>query len=263
MLATGGIGRNKALLKELRPDIPESTFTSNQPGSQGDGLILARNIGADAVDVKEIQLNPTLLVGSPVIVSERVRGAGAVFVNAEGKRFISELTTRDKTSAAVSAQTGGVAFEIFDQKVRDSVKQTAAAFELGLAKQGATLEELGKNAGIDPKALAETIAKYNEYAKAGKDPDFNRPGIKDLVDTPPYYAIKITPAIHHHMGGVKIDTQTRVIDTEGKPIERLFAAGEVTGGVHGKNRLGGNAVSDTITFGRIAGQNAAKAVLGK
>lgn len=263
VLATGGIGRNKALLKELRPDIPESTFTSNQPGSQGDGLILARNIGADAVDVKEIQLNPTLLVGSPVIVSERVRGAGAVFVNAEGKRFISELTTRDKTSAAVSAQTGGVAFEIFDQKVRDSVKQTAAAFELGLAKQGATLEELGKNAGIDPKALAETIAKYNEYAKAGKDPDFNRPGIKDLVDTPPYYAIKITPAIHHHMGGVKIDTQTRVIDTEGKPIERLFAAGEVTGGVHGKNRLGGNAVSDTITFGRIAGQNAAKAVLGK
>lgn len=263
VLATGGIGRNKALLKELRPDIPESTFTSNQPGSQGDGLILARNIGADAVDVKEIQLNPTLLVGSPVIVSERVRGAGAVFVNAEGKRFISELTTRDKTSAAVSAQTGGVAFEIFDQKVRDSVKQTAAAFELGLAKQGATLEELGKNAGIDPKALVETIAKYNEYAKAGKDPDFNRPGIKDLVDTPPYYAIKITPAIHHHMGGVKIDTQTRVIDTEGKPIERLFAAGEVTGGVHGKNRLGGNAVSDTITFGRIAGQNAAKAVLGK
>lgn len=263
VLATGGIGRNKALLKELRPDIPESTFTSNQPGSQGDGLILARNIGADAVDVKEIQLNPTLLVGSPVIVSERVRGAGAVFVNAEGNRFISELTTRDKTSAAVSAQTGGVAFEIFDQKVRDSVKQTAAAFELGLAKQGATLEELGKNAGIDPKALAETIAKYNEYAKAGKDPDFNRPGIKDLVDTPPYYAIKITPAIHHHMGGVKIDTQTRVIDTEGKPIERLFAAGEVTGGVHGKNRLGGNAVSDTITFGRIAGQNAAKAVLGK
>lgn len=263
VLATGGIGRNKALLKELRPDIPESTFTSNQPGSQGDGLILARNIGAADVDVKEIQLNPTLLVGSPVIVSERVRGAGAVFVNVEGKRFISELTTRDKTSAAVSAQTDGVAFEIFDQKVRDAVKQTAAAFELGLAKEGATLEELAVNAGIDPKALVATIGKYNEYAKAGKDPDFDRPGIKDLVDTPPFYAIKITPAIHHHMGGVKIDAEARVIDTAGKPIDRLFAAGEVTGGVHGKNRLGGNAVSDTITFGRIAGQSAAKAVLGK
>lgn len=263
VLATGGIGRNKALLKELRPDIPESTFTSNQPGSQGDGLILARDIGADDVDVKEIQLNPTLLVGSPVIISERVRGAGAVFVNTDGKRFISELTTRDKTSAAVSKQPGGVAFEIFDQKVRDKVKQTDAAFELGLAKQGATIEELAKNAGIDPAALEETIRTYNGYAKAGKDPEFDRPGIKDTVDTAPFYAIKITPAIHHHMGGVKIDMATRVIDKSGKPIGRLFAAGEVTGGVHGKNRLGGNAVSDTITFGRIAGESAAKAVLGK
>ena len=262
VLATGGIGRNKALLKELRPDIPESTLTSNQPGSQGDGLILARKIGAADVDVKEIQLNPTLLVGTPVIISERVRGAGAVFVNTDGKRFISELTTRDKTSAAVSKQPGGIAFEIFDQKVRDKVKQTNAAFELGLAKEGNTLEELAKNAGINPENLKATIKQYNQYAEQGKDPDFDRPGIKDKVDTPKYYAIKITPAIHHHMGGVKIDTKTRVINTNGQPIGHLFAAGEVTGGVHGKNRLGGNAVSDTITFGRIAGENAAKAVLG-
>ncbi len=205
-------------------------------------------------------MNPTLLVGSPVIVSETVRGAGAVFVNKEGKRFISELTTRDKTSAAVSKQTGGVAYEIFDQKVRDKVKQTGAAFELGLAKEGRTLEELGKNAGIDPKNLAATIAQYNKYAEAGNDPEFGRPKISAKVDTPNFYAIEVTPAIHYYMGGLKINPQAKVIDKNGKVIEGLFAAGEVTGGVHGKNRLGGNSISETITFGRISGEEAAKRI---
>ena len=107
ILATGGIGANQALVQSLRPDISSDVKTSNQPGSQGDGMVLAEKIGAAVVDAKEIQLNPTLLVGSPVIISETVRGAGAVFVNREGKRFISELTTRDVTSAAVAKQTGG------------------------------------------------------------------------------------------------------------------------------------------------------------
>ena len=265
VLATGGIGANPKLVQSLRPDISADVKTSNQPGSQGDGMILAEQLGAAVVDAKEIQLNPTLLVGSPVIISETVRGAGAVFVNREGKRFISELTTRDVTSAAVSKQTGGVAYEIFDDKVRKSVKQTGAAFELGLAKQGNTLAELAKNAGIDPKNLEATIAQYNKYADAGKDPDFNRPGInaKIKVNTPPYYAIEITPAIHYYMGGLKFDEQTRVVNKDGKAIEGLYAAGEVTGGVHGKNRLGGNSISETITFGRIAGESAAARALGK
>lgn len=260
ILATGGIGANPELIQKLRPDISPEVKTSNQPCSQGDGIILGENVGAAVVDAKEIQLNPTLLVGSPVIVSETVRGAGAVFVNKEGKRFISELTTRDKTSAAVSKQTGGVAYEIFDQKVRDKVKQTGAAFELGLAKEGRTLEELGKNAGIDPKNLAATIAQYNKYAEAGNDPEFGRPKISAKVDTPNFYAIEVTPAIHYYMGGLKINPQAKVIDKNGKVIEGLFAAGEVTGGVHGKNRLGGNSISETITFGRISGEEAAKRI---
>lgn len=108
VLATGGIGANAKRVQSLRPDINADVKTSKQPGSQGDGMVLAQKIGASVTDAKEIQLNPTLLVGSPVIVSETVRGARAVFVNKEGKRFISELTTRDVTSAAVSKQTGGV-----------------------------------------------------------------------------------------------------------------------------------------------------------
>lgn len=265
VLATGGIGANAKLVQSLRPDISADVKTSNQPGSQGDGMVLAQKVGAAVVDAKEIQLNPTLLVGSPVIVSETVRGAGAVFVNREGKRFISELTTRDVTSAAVSKQTGGTAFEIFDDKVRQSVKQTGAAFELGLAKEGKTLAELAKNAGIDPKNLEATIAQYNKYAEAGKDPDFNRPGLnaKLKVDKAPFYVIEITPAIHYYMGGLKFNGKTQVINTSGKPIGGLYAAGEVTGGVHGKNRLGGNSISETITFGRLAGENAAAQVLGK
>ncbi len=263
VLATGGIGANMKLVQSLRPEISSDVKTSNQPGSQGDGMVLAQKVGAALVDAKEIQLNPTLLVGSPVIISETVRGAGAVFVNREGKRFISELTTRDVTSAAVSKQTGGTAFEIFDQKVRDKVKQTGAAFELGLAKEGATIEELAKNAGIHPANLKATIEQYNKYAAAGKDPDFNRPNISAKVDTPKYYAIEVTPAIHYYMGGLKIDTNASVVNTKGKAIKGLYAAGEVTGGVHGKNRLGGNSISETITFGRIAGESAAKRVLGK
>lgn len=263
ILATGGLGANKELVKKYRPDISPETKTSNQPGTTGDGMILGEEAGAALVDAKEIQLNPTLLVGSPVIISETVRGQGAVFVNREGKRFIQELATRDVTSAAVSKQTGGTAFEIFDDGVRERVAQLKAAFELGLAKEGNTLEELGRNAGIDPANLKATIERYNAMARAGKDDEFGRPDIKIELKGPRYYAIEITPAIHYAMGGLKIDTDARVIDKEGKPIANLFAAGETTGGVHGKNRLGGNSISETITFGRIAGDRAADAILKK
>lgn len=263
VLATGGLGANKALVKHYQPSIPESTKTSNQPGTTGDGMILGEAAGAGLVDMKEIQLNPTLLVGSPVIISETVRGQGAVFVNREGKRFIQELATRDVTSAAVSKQTGGTAFEIFDDNTRAKVGQLKACFELGLVKEGTTLEELGKNAGIDPKALAETIKAYNGYVDAGKDPDFGRPDIKVKLTGPKYYAIEITPAIHYAMGGLKIDERTRVLTADGKAIDGLYAAGETTGGVHGKNRLGGNSISETISFGRIAGDAAAERILKK
>ena len=184
-------------------------------------------------------------------------------MNREGKRFIQELATRDVTSAAVSKQTGGTAFEIFDDNTRAKVGQLKACFELGLVKEGTTLEELGKNAGIDPKALAETIKAYNGYVDAGKDPDFGRPDIKVKLTGPKYYAIEITPAIHYAMGGLKIDERTRVLTADGKAIDGLYAAGETTGGVHGKNRLGGNSISETISFGRIAGDAAAERILKK
>lgn len=262
ILATGGFGANPDMVARFRPELRE-TATSNQPGTQGDGIVMGEKIGAATVDLKEIQLNPTLLVGSPVIVSEIVRGAGGVFVNRDGVRFISELTTRDVTSAAILKQKGASAFIVFDQRVRDSVKQTNAAFHLKKAYEGNTIAELGKAMGVDPKTLEATIAKYNSYVDAKADPDFKRPKLDHKVNTPKYYAIEIKPAIHYTMGGLKFNEKCQVLNTKGEPIKGLFAAGETTGGVHGANRLGGNSMSETITFGRIAGRSAAEAVLAK
>lgn len=259
VLASGGFGANPDFVSQFRPELRQ-TATSNQPGTQGDGIILGEKIGAALVDIKEIQVNPTLLFDSPVIVSERVRGAGAIFVNRDGKRFISELATRDVTSATIFKQKGASVFMIFDQKVRDDVKQTSAAFELGKAKQSSTIEGLAKEIGVDPATLAKTVRDYNSYVDKKSDPDFGRPNLPAKVDKSMFYAIEVKPAIHYVMGGLKINEKTQVIDKNGNPIPNLLAAGEVTGGVHGANRLGGNSMAETIVFGRIAGQQAAEAL---
>jgi fumarate reductase flavoprotein subunit len=258
VLATGGFGANSDMVAQFRPEL-RHTATSNQPGTQGDGIRMGKEIGAAVVDLKEIQVNPTLLADSPVIVSEIVRGAGAVFVNRDGVRFISELTTRDVTSAAIFKQKGGSVFMIFDQQVRDKVKQLSAAFELQKAYEGNTIAELASAIKVNPSVLEKTISRYNSFVDAKSDLDFKRPDLSRKVNAPKFYAIEVKPAIHYTMGGLKFNTQGQVINTNGQPIKGLYAAGEVTGGVHGANRLGGNSISQTITFGRIAGVSAAKA----
>lgn len=258
IIATGGFGANPDMVAQFRPEL-RHTATSNQPGTQGDGIKMGKEIGAAVVDLKEIQVNPTLLADSPVIVSETVRGAGAIFVNRDGVRFISELTTRDVTSAAIFGQKGGSVFMIFDQQVRDKVKQTSAAFELKKAYQGNTIAELATAINIDPAVLDKTVSRYNSFVDGKADLDFKRPDLPRKVNAPKFYAIEVKPAIHYTMGGLKFNTHGQVINTSGQPIKGLYAAGEVTGGVHGANRLGGNSISQTITFGRIAGVSAAKA----
>lgn len=118
-------------------------------------------------------------------------------------------------------------------------------------------EELATKAGIDPKGLAQTAQKVGEYAKTGKDLDFNnRVGLSSLAEGP-FYAIKAVPSVHYTMGGIRIDTRARVLRADGKVIPGLYAAGEVTGGIHGTNRLGGNAYAEIMVYGRIAGKEAA------
>ena len=257
VLATGGFGNNEDLIVHFRPDLL-GTVTTSAPGVTGDGILMAEAVGADLVDIDQIQLHPTVEQSTSMLITEGVRGDGAILVNQEGKRFINELLTRDVVSAGELAQPGSYAYIIFDQHLRDGLKAVEKYVSTGIVVQGDTIEELAEQLDIDPAVLADTLETWNRYVADQNDPDFGRTtGMEADLSQAPYYAIKIAPGIHHTMGGVHIDTDARVIDVNGDPIPGLYAAGEVTGGVHGGNRIGGNAVADIVVFGGIAGENAA------
>ena len=256
ILATGGFGANEDMYTQYRPDL-KGTVTTNAPGATGDGIVMAQALGADLVDIEQIQLHPTVEQTTSMLITESVRGDGAILVNQGGVRFTNELLTRDAVSAAELAQEGQYAYIIFDQNLRDHLKAIEKYVSTGITVQADTIEGLAELLNIDPSTLAKTLADWNECVKNQRDPEFGRTtGMEADLTTAPYYAIKIAPGIHHTMGGVKIDTSAHVINTEGKPIPGLYAAGEVTGGVHGGNRLGGNAVADIVIFGRIAAETA-------
>ena len=256
ILATGGFGANEDMYTQYRPDL-KGTVTTNAPGATGDGIVMAQALGADLVDIEQIQLHPTVEQTTSILITESVRGDGAILVNQSGVRFTNELLTRDAVSAAELEQEGQYAWIIFDQNLRDHLKATEKYVKSGITVQADTIEGLAELLAIDPATLAKTLEDWNGYVKNQRDPDFGRTtGMDADLTTPPYYAIKIAPGIHHTMGGVKINTAAQVINTEGQAIPGLFAAGEVTGGVHGGNRLGGNAVADIVIFGRIAAESA-------
>ena len=181
-----------------------------------------------------------------------------MLINAEGKRFIDEVGTRDVVSAAEIAQTGSYSWLVVDQAMVDASSVIQGYIKKGYTVTGQTYEELAKAMGVDEAAFAETMKTWNGYVEAKNDPDFGRTSFAKALDTAPYYAIKVTAGVHHTMGGLKINTNTEVLKADGSVIPGLFAAGEVTGGVHGANRLGGNAVADFTVFGRIAGAAASK-----
>lgn len=257
ILATGGFAKNNERVAKLDPSL-KGFISTNQPGAVGDGLDVAENAGGALKDMQYIQAHPTLSVKGGVMVTEAVRGNGAILVNREGKRFVNEITTRDKASAAILAQTGKSAYLIFDDSVRKSLSKIDKYIGLGVAPTADSLVKLGKMEGIDGKALTETVARYNSLVSSGKDTDFERPNLPRALNEGNYYAIEVTPGVHHTMGGVMIDTKAEVMNAKKQVIPGLYGAGEVTGGVHGANRLGGNAISDIITFGRLAGEEAAK-----
>lgn len=256
ILATGGFGANEDMYTQYRPDL-KGTVTTNAPGATGDGIVMAQAVGAALVDIEQIQLHPTVEQTTSMLITESVRGDGAILVNQSGKRFVNELLTRDVVSAAELEQEGCYAYIIFDQHLRDNLKAIEKYVTNGLTVQADTVEELAEKLSIDPAALSQTLTDWNEIVKNQNDTQFGRTtGMENNLTTAPYYAIKVAPGIHHTMGGVKIDTSAQVINEDGAVIPGLFAAGEVTGGVHGGNRLGGNAVADIVIFGRIAAQSA-------
>jgi len=262
ILASGGFGANEDMYTQFRPDL-KGTVTTNAPGATGDGIVMAQAVGAALVDMEQIQIHPTVEQTTSIMVTEGVRGDGAILVSQEGKRFINEMETRDVVSAAELELEGAYAYIIFDQRLRDGLKAIEKYVTNGITVQADTIEGLAEQLAIDPATLAQTLADWNKVVETKNDEAFGRDtGMDEDLSVAPYYAIKIAPGIHHTMGGVKINTAAEVVNEAGNVIEGLYAAGEITGGIHGGNRLGGNAVADIVIFGRIAGTNAS-AYVGK
>ena len=255
ILATGGFGANLDMVVQYKPDL-KGFMTTNAAGAQGQGIDMAVAIGAGTVDMDQIQIHPTVEANTAALITEGLRGDGAILVNAEGKRFTDEVGTRDVVSAAEIAQTGSYSWLVIDQAMVDASSVIQGYITKGYTVTGSTYAELADAMGVDADAFTATMEKWNACVEAGKDEEFGRTSFANPLNTAPYYAIKVTAGIHHTMGGLTINSDTQVLAGDGTVIDGLYAAGEVTGGVHGANRLGGNAVADFTVFGRIAGQQA-------
>ena len=267
VLATGGFGANPEMVKKYNPKIDERFKTTDAPGSTGEALYMAERAGAQLVNMGYIQTYPICdpISGAIELIAD-ARFDGAIMLNQEGKRFVEELQRRDVLSEAILNQTGQYCWVLWNDnigKISNTVKAHANEYE-AFTKQGVmtTCDDLKCIADftkIPFDQLRKTVKRVSDMAGKGNDKDFNhRAGLMDMQQGK-YYVIKAVPSTHHTMGGVRINEKAEALTAEGKVIPGLWAAGEVTGVTHGTNRLGGNAYTDIIVFGRIAGEAAAKA----
>ncbi|MBP2057138.1 fumarate reductase flavoprotein subunit [Lactobacillus colini] len=255
LLATGGYGAAQDIIGKYRPDLKDYK-TTNQAGATGDGLKLAESVNGQLVQMNLIQVHPTAQTDNPrvYLIGEAVRGEGAILVNRAGKRFVNELNTRKIVSDAITNLNEDGAYLILDQNIRDHVKAVDFYESVGLVEHGDSLEELAKTINVDPAGLKETVTVWNKAVANQDDSEFARTtGMERGIEKGPFFAIHIHPAIHYTMGGIHINSNTEVLDTNGNVIAGLYAAGEVSGGLHGNNRIGGNSIAETVIFGRQAG----------
>lgn len=270
ILTTGGFGKNVEMRQEyntLWANLDESIKSTNHAGATGDGIIMAEAIGAELVQMGNIQLLP---MGDPETGSLsgniEMGVENRIFVNDEGNRFVDEGARRDVMTNALFDQPNAHMWVILDShdyptgdevnNFNESINQLVAD---GRAFKGETLEELAKQIGVNPENLVKAVEGFNAHVADKSADEFGRTLYQDPINQGPYYAGARVPTVHHTMGGVKINTDAQVINTAGEIIPGLYAAGEVVGGIHGANRLGGNALTDTVVFGRIAGSSAAAA----
>lgn len=268
ILTTGGFGANEEMVREYNtywPAIPEGIKTTCVASATGDGIFLALEAGAALVDMGLTQLMPTAsAITGQLADGLLVPSQYYMFVNQEGNRFVNEYAERDTLAFAALSQTGGIFYHIADQDMIPTLQNKAtqedvdAMVEKGIMYKADTLEELAALIGCPAENLIASVEKYNSYVDAGVDPDFGKGVFGTKIQTAPYYAVIEKPSVHHTMGGVRINTNAEAISETGDVIPGLYAAGEVTGGIHAGNRLGGNAIADCMVYGRIAGTNAAK-----
>ena len=271
VVATGGFAANVELRSAYNTqwaDLGDSIKTTNHAGATGDGIKLMQKLGADFVQMGNIQLLP---LGDPVTgsLSGNIEHdvETRIFINKEGNRFVNEGGRRDDMTNALSAQTDAYMWIVMDSDTyptgdeRNNFGETANQLvEAGRAVKADTLEELAEKMNVPADALIAAVTEFNRHAEggdlAGTPDEFGRTLYKTPIDTAPFYAAARVPTVHHTMGGVRINVNAQVLDENGNVIPGLYAAGEVTGGIHGSNRLGGNALTDTVVFGRIAGESA-------
>ena len=263
IIATGGFGANLEMVTRYCPTL-RGMATLNHQGATGDAFTWIKAVGGYLIDLDKIQIHPTSEYVNHILITEAVRGNGAILVNSDGQRFVNEMQTRDSVSAAILSQRGGMAYLLFDQQVRQSLASIETYQNQGVLISATTIAELADKMGINRQTLTSTMSRYTEMQLNGKDDDFGRAAsaMTAPLNVPPFYAVGVTPAIHHTMGGIKVDPDMHVLREDGTVLPGLYAAGEVTGGLHGANRLGGNGVGDVVVNGKIAGRNAAKEILG-
>ncbi|WP_071394367.1 flavocytochrome c [Bacillus tuaregi] len=269
VVATGGFGANPEMRQEYNtywPEMPLTMKTTNTPDATGDGIVMGEKVGAQLVGMGFIQLMPSSHPESGAL-SGGVWGSAEtqVFVNSDGKRFVNEYAERDVLASAALEQEDQLFYIICDANTAgispegkngwgDDIETLIKNKSIYKAD---TLEDLALQLGMEKDALVNEIAKYNGYIENKNDPDFGKANFGPKLETGPFYATPRSPSVHHTMGGLAIDTSARVLNAENQPIPGLYAAGEVTGGIHAGNRLGGNAIADILTYGKIAGQSAA------
>ncbi|MEN1759928.1 flavocytochrome c [Anoxynatronum sibiricum] len=257
IVATGGFGANSDMFADYDASLTGFGST-NHPGADGVAILMAQAAGAALIDMEQIQTHPTVVPEKGYMITEAVRGNGAILINRNGERFTNEIGTRDVVSEAMLAQEGATGFLFFDEGIRESLSAIEGYIRQGFVTEAGSLEEMAELMDMDAAVLTATVEAYNAAVAAGNDEAFGRDDMPRTLETAGYYLIEVGPAVHHTMGGIHISPQAEVLDESGSPIPGLFAAGEVTGGIHGGNRLGGNALADLMVFGRIAGKSAAK-----
>ena len=267
VLATGGFAGNVEMRQKHNTqwaDLGEQIKTTNAAGITGDGILMAEAVGANLVDMGNIQLLP---LGDPQTGSlsgniehdvER-----RIFINKEGNRFVNEGGRRDEMTQALIEQTDSYMYIFMDSdcyptgdEVNNFNESANDLVAQGRAFKADTLEEMAELMGVPAENLIAAVDGFNSHVDDKSVDEFGRTLYSTKIDTAPYYAAPRVPTVHHTMGGVEINENTEVLDVNGNVIPGLFAAGEVTGGIHGENRLGGNALTDTVVFGRIAGNSA-------
>lgn len=263
ILATGGYSQNKEMRQKSAPHLTSEMVSTNQPGATGDGIIIAIRHGADTTGMNYVQVYPLATPGTGALQGRARKMSGlddVIDVNKNGERFVKEDARRDEFVAAIKKQPGGVVYDINDSSIVKPLnsfnEDVETLVSIGRIYKADSLADLAKQLGMPADKLEATVAEFNKMVEAKKDPKFGRKLFDRPIVKPPFYATPRAPSIHHTMGGLQISTNAQVLDKNGKPIPGLYAAGEVTGGIHGSNRLGGNATADVLTFGRIAAKSA-------